>query len=126
MTTTGEDIPTHQFEYTSESLEQGRGLPGRQRGLIAQEVERVFPDWVGRDEAGRLYVTERATTALMVEALRDLRAEKDAQIEKLRAEKDAEIERLRAQSNAELTALKNRLERLDRLVSQLANSTADR
>lgn len=71
-------------------------------------------------------MTERATTALMVEALRDLRAENDAQIEMLRAEKDAEIERLRAQSNAELTALKNRLERLDRLVSQLANSTANR
>ncbi|GMU24475.1 MAG: hypothetical protein AMXMBFR13_45490 [Phycisphaerae bacterium] len=44
----------YEFEYTSESLEQGRGLPGRQRGLIAQEVERFFPDWVGRDEAGRL------------------------------------------------------------------------
>jgi hypothetical protein len=55
-------------------------LPGQQTGMIAQEVERVFPEWVetGRDGMKRLSV--RGFEALTVEALRELRAEKDAQI----------------------------------------------
>lgn len=75
----------YEFEYTPEAVRTRFGRPGRQFGLLAQEVQRVFPDWVGRDEAGYLHVTERATTALMVEALRELRAEKDAEIAALRA-----------------------------------------
>jgi Chaperone of endosialidase len=55
-------------------------LPGQQTGMIAQEVEKIFPEWVetGRDGMKRLSV--RGFEALTVEALRELRAEKDAQI----------------------------------------------
>jgi hypothetical protein len=55
-------------------------LPGQQTGMIAQEVEKVFPEWVetGRDGMKRLSV--RGFEALAIEALRELRAEKDAQI----------------------------------------------
>ena len=91
----------YQFLYNDDVVEGHRGLPGLQIGLMADEVERVFPDWVTRDEQGMRMVTERSTTALMVEALRDLRAEKDAQIAQQRAE------------NAELKA---RLERLEQLI----------
>jgi hypothetical protein len=59
---------------------------------MADEVEQVFPDWVSRDKDGMRMVTERSTTALMVEALRDLRAEKDEQIR----QRDARIEALEA------------------------------
>ena len=55
---------------------------------------------------GHKYVTERGTTALLVEALRELRAEKDSQLAILRAEKDAEIAQLRA-----------RIERLEQLLN---------
>ncbi len=87
------------YEYNADAIESRLALPGTQIGLMAQEVERVFPDWVAKDEQGYRYVTERSTTALMVEALRDLRSEKDAAIETLRNE------------NAELKARLDRLEK---------------
>jgi len=40
------------FEYTTQALDRKMGLPGPQIGLIAQEVEQVFPDWVDRDDEG--------------------------------------------------------------------------
>lgn len=100
----------YSFEYTPEALKRGLVLPGTQVGLKAQEVERVFPDWVSKDEDGYLYVTERATTALMVEALRDLRAEKDAADANAAAKLDA-----LAAENAELKA---RLERIEAAVQR--------
>jgi len=99
----------YEFTYNAEAVEKKMGLPGRQVGLIAQEVERVFPDWVGEDADGYKFVTERATTALMVEALRDLRAEKDWEIaEKGRAIKAlrAEMDRQLAERDAEIAALR--------------------
>jgi hypothetical protein len=77
----------HAYTYKSEFVKDGRALPGTQIGLVAQEVEAIFPDWVSTGPDGLKQVTERSTTALMVEALRDLRAEKDSQI----ATKDAQI-----------------------------------
>jgi len=99
------------YEYNADAVENRLALPGTQIGLMAQEVERVFPDWVGKDSQGYRYVTERATTALMVEALRDLRAEKDAQIETLKKEAAA-----REAQNAELKA------RLDAIEAMLKTS----
>lgn len=75
----------HSYTYKSEFVETGRALPGTQIGLVAQEVEAIFPDWVSTGPDGLKQVTERSTTALMVEALRDLRTEKDAEIATLKA-----------------------------------------
>jgi hypothetical protein len=74
-----------EFDYTEEAVATRFGLPGRQIGLIAQEVQEVFPEWVEADDEGYLYITQRGTTALFVEALRELRAEKDAEIAALQA-----------------------------------------
>jgi hypothetical protein len=82
----------YQYYYNEAEIKNGRALPGVQIGLMADEVEQVFPDWVSRDKDGMRMVTERSTTALMVEALRDLRAEKDEQIR----QRDARIEALEA------------------------------
>ena len=49
-------------------------LPGRQRGMIAQEVESVFPEWVSEKSDGYKQLTFRGFEALSVEALRELRA----------------------------------------------------
>jgi hypothetical protein len=95
----------YSFEYNADAVERNLALPGTQLGLLAQEVQRVFPDWVETDKNGYLFVTERATTALMVEALRDLRSEKDAQLDELRKAKDAEIADLKA-----------RLERIEKAI----------
>lgn len=82
------------FAYNDDQISAGRALPGTQIGLMADEVARVFPDWVSVDQQGTRFVTERATTALMVEALRDLRSEKDRAIEALKVENNELRERL--------------------------------
>ncbi len=87
------------FEY--KEPEKIHELPGERIGMVAQEVERVFPDWVETGAAGYKRLTYRGFEALTVEALRELRDEKDAQ---LRA-KDAEIQDLKA-----------RLEKLEQLI----------
>lgn len=84
------------FEYNAEAVAEGLSLPGRQTGLVAQEVQAVFPNWVDADAKGRLYVTERGLTAIVVEALRELRCEKDAEIESLRSELESLTRRLDA------------------------------
>ena len=68
------------------------GITGTQMGLIADEVSRAFPQWVGRDPKGYQTLTVGGFEALTAEALRELRAEKDRQI----SEKDCEIEELKA------------------------------
>lgn len=99
----------YSFQYNADRIATGIARPGTQIGLMADEVERVFPDWVSTDATGTRYVTERATTALMVEALRDLRAEKDAAA----AASRAQLESLKAEN----AAIKERLERLERLLT---------
>ena len=89
----------HSYDYKSKYVSSGRALPGKQIGLVAQEVEQVFPDWVSKSPDGLKMVNERATTALMVEALRDLRNEKDKQIEQVEREnKDLKARLARVES----------------------------
>src|SRR5262245_15467683 len=45
---------------------------GAQIGLVADEVEKVFPDWVGVDAQGYKTLTIRGFEALTIEALREL------------------------------------------------------
>jgi hypothetical protein len=79
---------------------RGYFVPGRHDGFVAQEVERVFPDWVSRDDSGYRLVAPKGFEALVVEALRELRAE---------------VRRERA-SAVELTALRDEVARLRALV----------
>jgi hypothetical protein len=51
------------------------GLDGIQIGMVAQEVEQVFPEWVGCDANGYKDLTFRGFEALTVEAIRELAAE---------------------------------------------------
>ena len=60
-------------------------LEGTRTGFIAQEVEEVLPDWVSEKPDGMKMVTVRGFEALAVEALRELHAEKDAELDALRA-----------------------------------------
>jgi hypothetical protein len=75
------------FEYLDPARIHER--EGRRLGMIAQEVQQVVPDWVDRGPDGYLYLTYRGFEALAVEALRDLRREKDREIAELRAEIEA-------------------------------------
>jgi hypothetical protein len=66
---------------------------GLQTGVIAQDVERVFPQWVGEDRKGFKTVDpdSRTVLALEVEAFRELKLKSDkqqAQIDKLQRQLD--------------------------------------
>jgi len=73
-------------------------------GVIAQEVEPLFPDIVGKNEDGILTVGYGTFATIAVKGLQELKIEKDDEIDDLRADlslKDAEI----ADLNARLLAL---------------------
>ena len=86
------------FQYNT-NAPKNYFVPGVHTGFIAQEVEKVFPDWVSSDDTGYKLVAPKGFEALAVEALRELRIEKDVQIDALSEENTglktrlAEIER---------------------------------
>lgn len=65
----------------------------------------MLPDCVEADGEGYLFVTERGVTALLIEALRDLRAEKDAQIAAQRAAWVYDLAAARDHYTAEIESL---------------------
>ena len=87
------------FEY--KRPDAGLHPAGRHTGFIAQEVRQVFPEWVGQTPDGYLSVGPTGFEAMTVEALRELRAEKDGEIDELRAKLDeltARLDRMQAKS----------------------------
>jgi hypothetical protein len=79
-------------------------VDGTVPGFIAQEVQRVMPQWVQTGPDGYLYLNPVGYEAMVVDAIQELRAEKDRQIEALQRENDD---------------LRARLERLERAVGAL-------
>jgi hypothetical protein len=49
-----------------------------QRGFIAQEVEKVLPEWVGVDKAGFKTINMTGIEPMLVESIRELKTENDA------------------------------------------------
>lgn len=97
------------FEYIDpESINE---LDGPRIGLIAQEVEKVFPDWVDTRNDSYKTVTFRGFEALAIEALRELREEKDVQLEQIRAG----IRKLQRENDD----LRDRLERVETVLLNL-------
>ena len=78
---------------------------GRHLGMIAQEVELIFPQWVKTDENGYKAVSYEGFEALTVEAMRELKAEND----ELRAVSDAQ--------QSQIEQLQTRLARLEKALS---------
>jgi len=98
------------FEYIDPQAAMVK--PGRRIGFIAQDVEQVVPQWVVENDAGFKMLILTGFEALSVEALRELRVEKDAEIAELRDsrdEKEGEIARLRKVVD-DLSARLDRLE----------------
>lgn len=98
------------FEYKEpQSIHE---LPGVQIGMIAQEVEKVFPDWVDTAPNGMKRLSIHGFEALTVQALRELRAEKDAKISDLEKQLAAQKE-LNRRMAARFDALEKAVARLD-------------
>ncbi len=51
--------------------------PGTHYGFIAQDVERVFPNWVGKDDKGFKTLDTHELDALLLESVRNLKAQND-------------------------------------------------
>ncbi|MFN0132660.1 MAG: tail fiber domain-containing protein [Phycisphaerales bacterium] len=78
---------------------------GQCTGFVAQEVEEVFPEWIGTLADGTKTLSITGFEALTVESLKTLRAEKDAQIARVKADNEA---------------LKARLEKIEALLAAQA------
>jgi hypothetical protein len=72
----------------------------RQVGVMAQDVEEIFPEVVKTGSDGIKSVDYPKLVAPMIQAIKELKAEKDRDIALLRSEKDLEIEQLKASNNA--------------------------
>jgi hypothetical protein len=68
----------HTFAYVDPAATMNP--PGTRIGFVAQEVRGVLPMWISEDEKGRLSVVPSGFEALSVEAIRELRAEKDREL----------------------------------------------
>ena len=56
---------------------------GPQVGMVAQDVEKVFPDWVGVDSDGYKFLSIRGFEALTIEGLRELKSEMQTKVAEL-------------------------------------------
>ena len=68
----------------------------RQVGVVAQEVERVLPELVKTGQDGIKTVDYPKLTVLLIEAAKQLKADKDRDIAQLKEEKDSDIAQLKA------------------------------
>src|SRR5262249_1399139 len=55
------------FEYLPEAIQSGLVTAGEHFGFVAQEVERVVPEWVETNASGTKFISEHGATALLVE-----------------------------------------------------------
>jgi hypothetical protein len=105
------------FEYKDpQSIHEA---PGVQIGMIAQEVEKVFPDWVDTAPNGMKRLSIHGFEALTVQALRELRAEKETRIATLERQ-NTEIQKELAASRESNRKLEARFSALEAAVARLS------
>ena len=71
-------------------------MAGTYTGMIAQDVEKVFPEWIRDDANGFKTLTVIGFEGIVVEALRQLRAEKDAEISSQQNQLEAQDAKIRS------------------------------
>jgi FtsZ-binding cell division protein ZapB len=103
--------PVHFYWKADEFPEMHFGRD-RSYGLIAQEVERAFPEMVGQDEHGYKTVDYTRLPLLLLEAVRELKAENDRLGEQVRGQE------------AQIRALARQVEQLEKAQQQLSGLQA--
>jgi len=115
------------FRYRAETAPFGD--TDLRMGFVAQQVEQVIPEWVSENGEGYKQVTPTGFRALTVEALRDLRDEKDFDIAQLSAENAelrAQLAEVQTRQRNELTDLRAELAMLRELVApRVAEATRE-
>ncbi len=74
------------FNWKTDEYPEKNFSEGRQTGLIAQEVEKVLPELVHTDKEGYKSVSYDKITAVLIEAVKELKTEHQARIGQLEAE----------------------------------------
>lgn len=77
------------FEWRSDEFPQRQFDSGRSIGLIAQDVEKAFPEMVTTDEAGFKKVNYGDLPYLMLQAIRELKADNDSLRQRIRTLEEA-------------------------------------
>jgi endosialidase-like protein len=91
------------FEYAHP--DSGMHPSGKFSGFIAQEVEKVFPSWIGHDNDGYLTVGPQGFEALTVEALRELKTSEEDRVTKLERD-NADLRELVASQTKAISELR--------------------
>lgn len=65
------------YEWDESKFDDGKDRSGAQVGLIAQEVEQVYPELVGVGEDGYKSLDYSKLAAVLIEAVKELKAEND-------------------------------------------------
>jgi len=88
-----EDTPeANQKVWEKEKERIRKEHSGTYKGFIAQEVEKVFPEWVQENEAGYKTIRMDELNVVLVEAVKELKAENDA----LKAQNKSILDRVEA------------------------------
>ena len=91
----------------TDSVDNSRLQEGTQLGVIAQEVEKVLPELVYTDDKGFKSVDYIKLTPVLIEAVKELKAEKDA------------LETTVAAQQKENEEMKAKLDKLEKMVEEL-------
>ena len=103
------------FEFEDNDIGLATDTP--RMGFIAQEVERVFPEWVRTDASGYKQVSTIGFKALAVEALRELNSQAQSREEQI-GRLQQRLVKLETE-NAELRALAAQNRELERRLSRM-------
>jgi hypothetical protein len=108
------------YEWKVEEYPQFRFSSGKEMGLIAQEVENVFPDMVSVDAGGFRRVNYGGLPLLMLQAIRELKAENERLQEELKTKEAKWDERFRAQEQrASVQQVQQRVAALEARLAQV-------
>src|SRR5690606_21200128 len=103
------------YSWRTEEFPENNFSKGTQIGLIAQEVETVFPELVITDESGYKAVEYANLVAVLIEAIKEQQILIDAQ--------KIQLEHLQSQNSSmqtELTQLQTMQEQISRLETQFS------
>jgi hypothetical protein len=110
------------FEYAHP--DDGMHPKGTFSGFIAQDVEKVFPNWIGHDNDGYLTVGPTGFEAITVEALRELKTTQDERVAKLEHD-NADLRDLVAQQTKAISDLRHEMAAITSTVDLKPRQVAD-
>jgi hypothetical protein len=100
------------YEWNALGVQHGGTAGASQVGVLAQEVEKIYPELVSTDKEGYKAVNYAQLTPVLIEALKELAAQNEALKAELQTVK-AQATTDKAQASAATDAFEARLRRLE-------------